>query len=412
MITALGNDRESTWQAIKSGRCGIKPIEQPAPVPDSVKIAARVNLPTDFSAPDRLPAIRFSEIAFHEAVEDSGIKLSEIDPERIGLASAAHIGDLRQFEVEAGLMSKDQQFIPWWQQWLPNSVIGRLGKQFLQDNRHCSFQGPRFCYSTACASSMIALIQSIRSIRRGECDVMVAGGGEGIDQLFAAGFASMRALSRESNPNRACQPFDVNRSGFVMGEGASFLVLERESHALARGAKIYAKVLSEKMASQAHHITSVDIDDEALVYLINQTVRSSELDFDDVDYINAHGTGTEQNDITEITSINSVFRSNADRLHVSSTKSQLGHLVNASGCTELAVSILGLRDGVVPPTVNLFKPESACHFNCVANQPVKQRLKTAMKLSMAFGGHLAGICIQRFDSATNGFAYPASEITA
>ncbi len=405
MVTSLGIDRESTWDAIVGGQCGIRKFDARYGVPDGVRIAAQVQLPNELRRFDQLNSIRFSQIAFDEALRDAQVSLDSIAPHRIGLGCAAHMGDVRIRYFEEGVWSAADQVTPWWSQWLPNSVAHSIIEQ-RPDFKYPQIQGPRLCYSTACASSMIAMIQSIRAIRRGEADIMVAGGGECIDNLFASGFFSMRALSRSENPEQGCQPFDVNRSGFVMGEGACYIVFERLSHAVARGATIYASVLTERMASQAHHITSLEVDNESLSYLIRETIRSCGLLPADIDYINAHGTGTEQNDLTEITCINQVFNSDAERLHVSSTKSQIGHLVNASGSTELAITTLGLRDGVSPPTVNLNEPESDCLFNCVANQSQQRKAKTSIKISQAFGGHLASIALQRFEGHDNSFAYP------
>ncbi len=392
MVTALGNDARTTWENVKAGKCGIDKIRSRAGLPSAVRLAAEVKLPIDFKQPDRLDVVRYSRLAFAEAIEDSGLELEALDPRMLGVASTAHIGDLRQFSVEAGLASQDQQIIPWWEQWLPHTATADLA------NRHRCF-GPRLCYSTACASSMIGIIQATRTIRQGVCDVMVAGGGEQIEPLMAAGFHNMRALTNAADAHAACLPFDMNRTGFVMGEGAAFLVLERLSHAVARGASIYAEVLTERLLCQAHHITSLDMEDEALTYLIRETVRSANLVPHEIEYINAHGTGTIQNDFTEINCINSVFGRRADELHVSSTKSQIGHLVSASGSAELAVTLLGMQDRTAPPTVNLHNPEPGCRFNCVANRAQPRDFKHALKLSMAFGGHLAAIAVRRYDGA-------------
>jgi len=398
LITALGLDREATWSNIRQGKCGIGPIKQRQGLHPNVKFAAEVNLPIDLVCPDELDVIRYSRCAFNEALEDSGVDLSSIDPCRIGVASNGHLGDLRQSWVDAGKLAAGQQIVPWWSQWLPQTATDLLA------NQH-QFLGPRLCYATACASSMIAMIQSTRAIRTGQCDVMVAGGGQQLSSFLAAGFYKMRALSSACRPEVACRPFDQDRSGFVMGEGAAYVVLERLSHAVARGAKIYAEVLAGKMASQAHHITSVELEDEALVYLIKETIRAANLDSKDVEYINAHGTGTIQNDITEINCINSVFGAHTEQLQVSSTKSQIGHLVGASGSAELAVTLLGMRDGIAPPTANLENPEAACRFDCVAKQAAPRQFKHALKFSMSFGGHLAGIAVRRYDNAGNCFEY-------
>ncbi|HMO15233.1 MAG TPA: beta-ketoacyl-[acyl-carrier-protein] synthase family protein [Pirellulaceae bacterium] len=390
LITALGKDAPSTWENIKAGRCGISKIRPREGVPQEVKLAAEIKLPTDFRQPDMLDVIRYSRLAFQEAVQDANLDFQAMDPRMLGVASTGHMGDLRHCFFETGSADSNSQIVPWWTQWLPQTATFDLA--------HAGrWLGPRLCFSTACASSLVSVIQSARYLRQGMCDVMVAGGAEQIEPLFAAGFYQMRALSDSGDHRTGCLPFDQNRSGFVMGEGAAFLVLERLSHAVARGAAIYAEILSERMLSQAHHLTSLNLEDEALTHLIKQTVRGAALDLTDVEYINAHGTGTMQNDITEINCINSVFGSHANQLHVSSTKSQIGHLVGASGSAELAVTLLGMRDRISPPTVNLQNPEPRCEFSCVANEAQTRDYRHSLKLSMAFGGHLAGIALRRYD---------------
>jgi 3-oxoacyl-(acyl-carrier-protein) synthase len=235
----------------------------------------------------------------------------------------------------------------------------------------------------------------------------MAGSAEAIDPLFAAGFQNMRVLAEADDPAAACRPFDRHRQGFVMGEGAAVLMLERASHARARGARIYAEVLGGKVLSDAHHMTGLDLESEALTRLIGDTLRRVQLAPADIGYINAHATGTLQNDVMETRGIRRAFGGHADDLCVSGLKSMLGHLVNASGSVELALTTLALRDGFVPPTMNLTDQDPDCDLNCVPMIGRSLRVQTAMKLALAFGGHLVAVAIRRWNEAQTAFGYPS-----
>ena len=216
----------------------------------------------------------------------------------------------------------------------------------------------------------------------------------------------MRVLAESDS---GCRPFDMNRKGFVMGEGAAMFVLERLSHAEARGAKIYAEVLGGKMLADAHHVTGLDLESRALTRLIGETMRRAELSPNDIGYINAHGTGTQQNDLMETRGIRKAFGAHADDLYVSALKSMLGHLVNASGSVELALTTLALRDGFVPPTQNLTDPDPECDLNCVPLIGQAKRVQVALKLALAFGGHLVAVAIRRWNNTHSGFQYPTRQ---
>jgi 3-oxoacyl-(acyl-carrier-protein) synthase len=224
--------------------------------------------------------------------------------------------------------------------------------------------------------------------------------------LFAAGFSQMRVLATGDDPREACRPFDRKRSGFVMGEGAAMFVLERLSHAEARGARIYAEILGGKMLADAHHVTGLDMQSEALTRLIRDTVQRLRLDPREIGYINAHGTGTKQNDLMESRGIRRALGSHADSVCVSALKASLGHLVNASGSVELALTTLALRDGFVPPTANLTDQDPECDLDCVPLVGQPRQVQTALKLALAFGGHLVAVAIRRWNDARSGFAYP------
>ncbi len=231
--------------------------------------------------------------------------------------------------------------------------------------REHDLRGPRLSNSTACASGTIAILKAVRAIRDDQCDIALAGSSEAIHPLFAAGFYSMGVLAKHDDPAQASRPFDADRNGFVMGEGAAMLVVERLSHARQRGASIYAEILGGRMLSDGRHVTSLDAGSDTLVELIDGALRTSGLTPHDISYVNAHGTGTKQNDVMETHGIRRALGRAADSICVSANKSMLGHLVNASGSVELALTALALRDGFAPPTLNLTNPDPECDLDCV-----------------------------------------------
>ncbi len=399
MVSSVGANRESTWRSIRAGRTGIRRIGPNDVVPEYLKIAAVVdNQPT---LPHQLKVIHLAQIAAEEAIQDSKLELDAIDGNRFGCAVSGHMGDWRWLRQLHGFAAPDQPGdVSNWEQWLPNSGCWNIAT-------HYGLYGPRISHSTACASGLIDIMSAMRSIQDNQCDVALAGSAEAIDPLFAAGFRNMRVLAETDDPATGCRPFDRQRQGFVMGEGAAMLVLERLSHAVARGATIYAELLGGKMLSDAHHMTGLDMESEALTRLIGDTLRRSDLSPSDIGYVNAHATGTQQNDLMETRGIRRAFGRHADELYVSGLKSMLGHLVNASGSVELALTTLALRDGFVPPTMNLTDPDPDCDLNCVPLVGQQQRVQIAMKLALAFGGHLVAVALRRWNDARTGFAYAA-----
>jgi 3-oxoacyl-(acyl-carrier-protein) synthase len=282
--------------------------------------------------------------------------------------------------------------IPWRDQWLPNTAC------WLTASRH-GLYGPRLSHSTACASGLIAVLTAVRAIQDGQCDLALAGSAEAITPLFAAGFHQMRVLANHDDPRQACRPFDLDRQGFVMGEGGAMFVLERLSDALARRAQIYAEVAGGRLLATAHHVTGLDMESDALVHLISDTLDTSGLSAGDIGYINVHGTATQQNDLAEARAIRRAMGSAADLLCVSATKSILGHLINAAGSVELAITALAMRDGFVPPTLNLTRPDPECDLDCIPLVGREKPFVCALKLSVAFGGTLAAVALKRPDVA-------------
>jgi 3-oxoacyl-(acyl-carrier-protein) synthase len=388
IVTATGHGREAAWQAMQSGVSGVRRLHGLPGIPDGLLLGATVEIDGDF--PGQLKNLPLCRATAAEALDDSGIWLAGVDRERFGCSIGAHMGDTDYVVERLGL----HDLIPtgkqaWCEQWLPNTACAMVAQ-------HYDLRGPRLSNSTACASGTIAILKAARVIQDGQCDLALAGSSEAIHPLFAAGFYNMRVLADHDDPTQACRPFDRDRSGFVMGEGAAMFVLERLDHALARQAKIYAEVLGGRMLSDAHHVTSLGADSQALVELITGTLRSSRISPRDVAYVNAHGTGTQQNDVMEARGIRLALGRAADNICVSANKSMLGHLVNASGSVELALTALALRDGFAPPTLNLTNPDPECDLDCIPLVGRERPLEHALKLSIAFGGHLAAIALRRW----------------
>lgn len=289
LIASLGDDRETVWQRVRDGRSGIRSLRGITDVPESISIGAPVTIERDF--PGQLKAVRLNLHAAEEALADADVDFRQVDLDRFGCAISAHMGDAGWLYEQCGRWDiAAARAIPWWRQWFPNTACATVAARY-------GLRGPRLCHSAACASGLIEVLSATRSIQDGQCDIALAGSAEAFDPLFAAGFQAMRVLAHHDDPAQASRPFDSRRSGFVMGEGAAIFVIERLSHALRRGARIYAEIAGGNMHTDAHHITGMDSDSETLAHLIAATLRRSQIGPPDVGYINAHGTGTQQNDV-------------------------------------------------------------------------------------------------------------------
>ncbi|MBL9123217.1 MAG: hypothetical protein JNG90_06260, partial [Planctomycetaceae bacterium] len=252
LVASVGNDRETVWQGVKRGTSGVRSLAGLPHIPDGLLIAATADLAID--RPRRLKVVALCRAAAAEAMQDSGVNLAGVDRDRFGCAISGHMGDTGFIEdLQLGAQEcAGPDVIPWWAQWMPNSACSLVANEY-------GLQGPRICHSTACASGLIDILAAHRSIRDGQCDIALAGSGEGLHPLFAAGFYQMRVLAEPGcDPSQACRPYDVNRNGFVMGEGAAMVVLERLSHARRRGATIYAELIGGTMHAEAHHVTGLD----------------------------------------------------------------------------------------------------------------------------------------------------------
>ncbi|MCA9259945.1 MAG: beta-ketoacyl-[acyl-carrier-protein] synthase family protein [Planctomycetales bacterium] len=389
LVTAAGDDRESTWKAVREGHRPIAPLVDLPGVPDNLVLAASLPGPRrgDWRLRNRPTARR----AAAEAVADARLDLT-CDSDRVAVVMPPTIGNtpsLADLRFGARLAGAEMS---WWEEFIPSNVTADVAN-FL------GAMGPRIGPTAACASSTVAIVSAMRAIQSGNCDRAIVGAVETIHPIMAAGFNNMRVLARNDVPAEACRPFDANRNGFVLGEGAAMMVLERSDEAMARGAEIYAEVIGAACCGEAHHVTDLNTDTSALEYVVRQSLRRAKLAPSDVAYVNAHGTGTLQNDVAESRALHQVFGQAASNLQVSSVKACLGHLVNAAGAAELAITALALRDGYAPPTANLTSPDPECDLDCIPLVGRRTELEHALKVSVAFGGHLAAIALRRWNEA-------------
>lgn len=390
MVSAVGRTRESTWNAVKAGKNGVRKLCGMPGIPDGLLLGATVEgVPLDRFGDRNFP---IAMAAAQEALADSRLDLKRCDRSRIASSYGTCGGPTPWMAEEYARREGTTQIKPWWENLLysavPTRVANRLG-----------IYGPRLVNSTACATGTIATINGMRSILDGQADIAFVGSAQTLHPILSAGFYNMRVLANADDPAAACRPFDANRTGFVMGEGAATLVLERLSSARARGASIYAEILGGALMSDSTHVTDLSADSRPLTHLLDRTLRKSNLVPSDVAYINAHGTGTKQNDAMETRGIRAAFGSAANRLCVSTIKANLGHLVNAAGAVELAITAMALRDGFAPPTVNLTHPDPDCDLDCIPLVGRRRALEHAVKISIAFGGHLAAIALRRWSGA-------------
>ena len=398
-VTPVGKDAPSTWESICAGRHGITKIDRFDTEDLGVSVAALVKDFDPSSILDRKeqrrtdPYCQFALYAATEALRDCGSDLKDLDPYRVGVIIGSGIGGMQTFEenhqkfLEKGPGRVSVFFIP---MMISNMAAGNISIR-------TGFKGANFAPVTACASSAHAVGEAFRLIRNGYLDACVAGGAEATITKFAmAGFNNMGALSRSTDPDRASIPFDKERDGFVMGEGAGVLILEELEHARARGAKIYAEVAGYGATGDAHHITSPAPDGEAAAKAMELAYTEAGLTPADIDYINAHGTSTPVNERYETIAIKKALGDAAKTVAVSSTKSMTGHMLGAAGAVEAMLTALALRDGILPPTVGYKVPDEECDLDVVPNTARKQDIRAALSNSLGFGGHNAALCLKKY----------------
>ncbi len=398
-VTPVGKDAPSTWESICAGRHGITKIDRFDTEDLGVSVAALVKDFDPSSILDRKeqrrtdPYCQFALYAATEALRDCGSDLKDLDPYRVGVIIGSGIGGMQTFEenhqkfLEKGPGRVSVFFIP---MMISNMAAGNISIR-------TGFKGANFAPVTACASSAHAVGEAFRLIRNGYLDACVAGGAEATVTKFAmAGFNNMGALSRSTDPDRASIPFDKERDGFVMGEGAGVLILEELEHAKARGAKIYAEVAGYGATGDAYHITSPAPDGEAAAKAMELAYTEAGLTPGDIDYINAHGTSTPVNERYETIAIRKALGDAARTVAVSSTKSMTGHMLGAAGAVEAMLTALALRDGILPPTVGYKVPDEECDLDVVPNTARKQDIRAALSNSLGFGGHNAALCLKKY----------------
>ena len=401
LVTSLGRDRESTWAALCRGECRMHFLHGMPELPDGRVVVATVDVPLDY--PGQLKPIMLARMAAEEAIRDAELDLECLNRWEVGCCISGHMGDASHVALRLGRrdLVPGEDF-PWWRQWFPSSACEEV-------KRRWDLRGPSLCHQAACASGLVDFYSAVRLLRSGTCQVVIAGAADALHPLFLAGFLRLGVLGYHEEPRLACRPFDAQRNGFVMGEGGAVFVLERLSHALARGAKVYALVRGGAMMAQAHHVTSMDMGSESLARAIAATLAQAQLEPDQLEYINAHGTGTQQNDVAEIQGVRKALGQASRDVCLSSAKAQLGHLINAAGCVELALTVLALRDGFLPPTANLVTPDPECDLDCLPGRGRRRRVQRALKVSIGFGGHVVAVLLERWNDPATGRAYPPRE---
>ena len=399
-ITPLGHNADDTWQAVKDGVCGIGPITHYDCSAQKVHLAAEVkdwDPTTVLDKKDVRHMSRYIQLAMTAAKEclaDSGLNREQEDLTRCGVIVSSGVGGIEMAESETlrcsekGYDRASPFYIP--------TTIANMGAGYIAILS--GFQGMCTCPVTACAGGSNAVGDAFHYIRDGYADAMVSGGAEAtITSLAIGGFTSMGALTTATDPNRASIPFDKERSGFVMGEGAAILVLEELEHAKARGAKIYGEIVGYGTNCDAHHITAPDPTGTWPAACIQQALSDAGIAPEQVDYVNAHGTSTPLNDSGETAALKKVFGDHAGKLMVSSTKSMTGHMLGAGGAVEAIFSLLALKDGFVPATINYQVPDPACDLDIVPNQGREADIKYAISDSLGFGGHNACLVFHKWE---------------
>ncbi|UOQ43442.1 beta-ketoacyl-ACP synthase II [Halobacillus salinarum] len=398
-VSPVGNTVEEMWNSIKNGKSGVGEITKVNKEDYPVSVAAEVKDfdPTEFmdkkDARKMDPFVQYAMAASHMAVEDAGLEITNEIAPRTGVWIGSGIGGMSTYESQFETFQKKGYrrvspfFIP---MMIPDMAAGQVSISL-------GAKGINSCTVTACSSGANSIGDAFNTIQRGDADYMIAGGTEApMNKMSFAGFAAARALSLNEDPNTASRPFDKNRDGFVMGEGAGILVLETLESAKKRGAKIYGELTGYGATGDAHHITAPAPEGEGAARAMEQALVRAGLQANEIDYLNAHGTSTELNDHYETLAAKSVFGEHAYKLAISSTKSMTGHLLGAAGAIESIISLKAINEGLLPPTINYETPDPECDLDYVPNEARKQELNTVMSNSLGFGGHNAALIFQKY----------------
>ena len=397
-LTPVGNTVQESWENMKAGKNGIGPITTFDTSNLKAKLAAEVKNfdPLEYmERSEMLRSDRFTQLAIaaaEQAVAESGVK-GTVEPERFAVYFGAGIGGMITFEaehtkmLEKGPRRVSSLFVP---MMIANMAAGAIAL-------HHDCRGPAMPAVTACASGSNAIGEAMRLIRHGYADAVITGGTEAaITPIAVAGFANMQALSTAEDPEQASLPFDKRRGGFVIGEGAVALILEEYEHAKARGAKIYGEVCGYGSTCDAYHITSPHPEARGGAQAMKDAMAEAGYSEQDVVYVNAHGTGTPMNDVTETLAIKTALGEEAaHRAYVSSTKSMTGHMLGAAGAVEAMACLMALQEDIIPPTINLKEQDPNCDLNCVPNEAIKAEISLALSNSLGFGGHNACLAFRK-----------------
>lgn len=400
-LTPIGNNLEEFWNALQTGKSGAATITKFDTSDFTTKFACELK---NFNASDYIdikalkrmdPFTHYSLATAEMAMKDSKLNLEELDLERFGVIYGSGIGGMDTWEtqhsnyIEGGPRRISPFFIP---MMISDIAAGHISIRF-------GLKGPNYATTSACATSSHAIADAFILIQRGSADLMVSGGSEAsITPMAIGGFNAARAISSwNDKPEVASRPFDKDRNGFVMGEGSGTIILEEYEHAKKRGANIYAEIVGVGMTGDAYHITAPAPEGEGAFRSMREAVRDAGIELTDVDYINAHGTSTELNDKNESQAIKNLFGEHAYKLSVSSTKSMTGHLLGAAGAIEAIASALALKNGIIPPTINLDEPSPECDLDYTPKVPKKRDIKYALSNTFGFGGHNASLLFKKFE---------------
>ncbi|HML70921.1 MAG TPA: beta-ketoacyl-ACP synthase II [Macellibacteroides fermentans] len=403
-ITPLGKTLTETWEGLVNGKSGAGPITHFDASKFKTQFACEVKNFDPNQYFDRKEArkldryAQFALIAADEAIADSGMEMEKLDLNKVGVIFSSGIGGISTFqeEVENYDVERGPRFNPFFiPKMIADIASGHISMKY-------GFRGPNFAVVSACASSTNAIADAFNYIRLGKAHAIVTGGAEAsITSAGVGGFSSMNAIStRNDSPETASRPFSASRDGFVMGEGAACLVLEEMEHALARGAKIYCEVAGTGMSADAYHLTATHPEGLGAKLVMRNALEDAEMNPEDIDYINVHGTSTPVGDISEVKAIKEVFGEHAKKLNISSTKSMTGHLLGATGALEAAACILAIKEGIVPPTINFAEgdedPEIDYTLNYTFNKAQKREINAALSNTFGFGGHNASMIVKKF----------------
>lgn len=405
-VTPLGNTPEETWENMVKGVSGAAPITLFDATNFKTQFACEVKNWNPNEWIDRKDARkmdRYAQLAMASAVQgvkDSGLDLDQVDKNRVGVIYGVGIGGIKTFEEEASYYALNKEKGPRFSPFFIPKMIADIAAG--QISIHFGFHGPNFTTTSACASSTNALADAFNLLRLGKADVIVAGGAEAaICECGVGGFNAMKALStRNDDPTHASRPFSASRDGFVMGEGAGCLILEELEHAKARGARIYAEMVGEGESADAYHLTASHPEGLGAKLVMEAALADAQLQPEDIDYINVHGTSTHVGDISEAKAIKEVFDEHAYKLNISSTKSMTGHLLGAAGAVEALACVKAVSEDIVPPTINHDEedkdPEIDYALNYTFNQAQKRTVRAALSNTFGFGGHNACVIFKKY----------------